>query len=330
MIITRTPFRMSFGGGGSDLPAFYEKYGGCVFCTSINKYMYIAVHPYFDPKKTVLKYSKTEIVNELHEIEHTIFNHVLNELRLEGIEITCTADIPAGTGLGSSSTFTVGLLHTLYCYMGKYVSKPDLAAKACEVEIEKLGNPIGKQDQYAAALGGLNFIKFHTDGKVVHEPVLASPATKEELERNLRLYYLGSTREANAILKEQSQNMENAGKVKNLMKMCEIAESMRNAVQVGDLDSFGKLLGRNWELKRGLAAGITSNHIDKLYDKAINAGAIGGKLLGAGGSGFLLFYCPKQKHAVLDSMLGLRQTPFKFDYGGTAVIYIGEKYWDAR
>lgn len=328
MIITKTPFRISFCGGGSDLPAFYEKHGGCVLSTSISKYMYIAIHPYFDPRKTVLKYSKTEIVDELHKIEHSILHNVLNDLKVEGVEITCTADIPAGTGLGSSSTFTVGLLHTLNCYLGKYVSKAELAARACEIEIDRLQNPIGKQDQYAAALGGLNFIRFHRDGKVTYEPVLASRATKAKLEESLKLYYLGSTREANEILQKQSRNMEDAGKARNLQKMCEIAEAMKISIQDGELDSFGEMLHRNWELKRELAAGITNAEIDGLYGKAMRAGAQGGKLLGAGGSGFLLFYCPKEKQPLLDAALGLRQAPFSFDHDGTAVIYIGEKYWD--
>jgi len=328
MIITRTPFRISFCGGGSDLPSFYEQHGGCVLSTSINKYMYIAIHPYFDPRKTVLKYSQTEIVDALHQIKHTIMHQVLNELNVEGIEITCTADIPAGTGLGSSSTFTVGLLHTLYCYKGKYISKPDLAARACIVEIEKLGNPIGKQDQYAAALGGLNFIKFHANGKVTYEPLMLKRDVQKQLKNNLCAFYLGTTRSANEILKEQNQNMSSDAKFQNLVKMCRLAETMKESLLNGDLDAFGGILHESWQLKRELASGITNPEIDDLYEKAIKAGATGGKLLGAGGGGFLLFYCPEEKQAQLSSSLGLRPLPFSFDYDGTSVIYIGEKYWD--
>jgi len=328
MIITKTPFRISFCGGGSDLPSFYEKHGGCVLSTSINKYMYIAVHPYFDPRKTVLKYSQTEIVDALHQIKHTILHHVLNELQVEGIEVTCTADIPAGTGLGSSSTFTVGLLHTLYSYTGKFVSKPDLASRACTVEIEKLGSPIGKQDQYAAALGGLNFIKFHANGSVTHEPLLLKKEVQIELEDNLCAFYLGTTRSANEILQEQSQNMSNEAKTQNLVKMCALALDMKTALINQDLSSFGKILHESWLLKKELASGITNPEIDELYNKAIKAGASGGKLLGAGGGGFLLFYCPKEKQALLSSTLGLRPLPFAFDFDGTSVIYIGDKYWD--
>lgn len=328
MIITKTPFRISFCGGGSDLPSFYENYDGCVLSTSINKYMYIAIHPYFDPRKTVLKYSKTEIVDELHQIEHSIFHNVLNDLRIEGVEITCTADIPAGTGLGSSSTFTVGLLHTLYCYMGKYISKTDLAARACVVEIEKLGNPIGKQDQYAAALGGLNIIRFHSNGKVTHTPIRMEKTTQNRLEKNLHMFYLGSARSANEILQEQSKNMSEKAKTDNLVKMCGLVDDMEKSLITGDLNAFGEILHENWRLKRELASGITSSEIDELYDKAINAGAVGGKLLGAGGSGFFLFYCTEEKYSALSHALGLRALPFSFDYDGTSVIYIGDKYWD--
>jgi len=328
MIITKTPFRISFCGGGSDLPSFYEQHGGCVLSTSINKYMYIAIHPYFDPRKTVLKYSQTEIVDALHEVKHSIMHHVLNDLQIEGIEITCTADIPAGTGLGSSSTFTVGLLHTLNCYKGKYISKPDLAARACVVEIEKLGNPIGKQDQYAAALGGLNFIRFHANGSVTHEPLLLKHEVQKQLESNLCAFYLGTTRSANEILQEQSDNMSDEAKAQNLVKMCELAEQMRESLINSDLSAFGEILHESWQLKRELASGITNPEIDELYGKAIKAGAVGGKLLGAGGGGFLLFYCSEEKQAQLSSALGLRPMQFTFDYDGTSVIYVGDKYWD--
>ena len=328
MIITKTPFRVSFCGGGSDLPSFYEHHGGCVLSTSINKYMYITIHPYFDPRKTVLKYSKTEIVDELYQIEHSIFHHVLNELQLEGVEITCTADIPAGTGLGSSSTFTVGLLHTLYSYMGKFVSKSELASRACIVEIEKLRNPIGKQDQYAAALGGLNFIRFHPNGKVTYEPILMTKNIQDQLENNLQLFYLGTTRSANDILKEQSSNMSDKEKSNNLIKMCKLAETMKESLLKGDLSAFGQILDESWQLKRELASGITNPEIDELYSKALSSGATGGKLLGAGGGGFLLFYCPKEKQSLLNANLGLRPMPFAFDYDGTSVIYIGDKYWN--
>ena len=328
MIITKTPFRISFCGGGSDLPAFYEKHGGAVLSTSINKYMYITIHPYFDPRRTVLKYSKTEIVDELYKIEHSIFHHVLNELQIEGVEITCTADIPAGTGLGSSSAFTVGLLHTLSCYKGKYASKAELAARACEVEIDKLRSPIGKQDQYAAAIGGLNFIRFHPGGQVTYEPILMKNGLLNQLEDSLVLYYLGTSRSANEILKEQSSNMSDKRKSDNLKSMVKLAETMKESLQKADLSNFGEMLDESWQLKRDLASGISNPEIDELYNKGIRAGATGGKLLGAGGGGFLMFYCPKEKQSLLGAELGLRPLPFSFDYDGTSVIFVGDKYWD--
>jgi D-glycero-alpha-D-manno-heptose-7-phosphate kinase len=212
--------------------------------------------------------------------------------------------------------------------MGKYISKAKLAAHACAVEIEKLGNPIGKQDQYAASLGGLNFIRFHTNGAVTYEPMRMGRDIQKRLECNLCLYYLGSTRSANDILHEQSQNMVQKTKFDNLVKMCKMAEIMKKSLINGDLDAFGEILHESWQLKRELASGITNPEIDELYEKAIEAGAIGGKLLGAGGGGFFLFYCPQEKQAVLNNSLGLRPLPFTFDYDGTSVIYIGDKYWD--
>lgn len=328
MIITKTPFRVSFAGGGSDLKSFYERNGGCVLSTSINKYMYITIHPYFNPRQTVLKYTKTEIVDDIHQIDHRIFNCVLNDMGVHGVEIGCTADIPAGTGLGSSSAFTVGLLHTLSCYQGKYRSKMNLAEKACDVEINKLGNPIGKQDQYAVALGGQNYITFHADGNVSYEPLVMKQKTKQKLQDSLVMFYLGTTRSANEILSEQKSNMSNAEKVRNLEKMCELTKEMKNALEQDDLTAFGLILNENWQLKRSLASGISSAEIDQLYDKAIQAGATGGKLLGAGGGGFLLFYCEPEKQTLLRIALGLRQLPFAFDNDGTSVIYIGDKYWD--
>jgi len=327
MIITKTPFRMSFCGGGSDLPSFYEQYNGCVLSASINKYMYITIHPYFDPHKTVLKYSKTETVDELYQIEHPIFHYILNEFHIDGVEITCTADIPSGTGLGSSSTFTVGLLNTLFCYLGKYVSKHELAARACVVEIEKLGAPIGKQDQFAAALGGLNFIRFHQNGEVTHEPVIISRETIKRLEAGLCLFYMGEVRSANKILSEQNQNMRDKSKTDNLIQMCRLTYDMKEALQKGDLSAFGEILNENWRLKRGLATGVTNSRIDEIYEKAIKAGAGGGKLLGAGGGGFFLFYCDEDKQATLNAALNLRRMPFAFEHDGASIVYIGDKYW---
>ena len=328
MIITKTPFRVSFCGGGSDMANFYEKYGGCVLSTSINKYCYISIHPYFNENQTLLKYSENELVDEISQIKHKIFRQVLGDMNIHGVEITSTADIPGGTGLGSSSTFTVGLLNTLNCYKGKFVSKNNLAALACEVEIERLGNPIGKQDQYGAALGGLNFIKFNQDGSVSHEPIMMDGKTYKKLQKNLLMFYTGTTRSANTILAEQTKNITSEDKAKNLLKMCGLAKDMKSALESNDISSFGKILDEGWQLKKELASGIANPAIDEAYEIAMKNGALGGKLLGAGGGGFLLFYCEEEKQAQLKKAIGLKELDFSFERDGTSVIYIGDKYWD--
>ena len=328
MIITKTPFRVSFCGGGSDMANFYEKYGGCVLSTSINKYCYISIHPYFNENQTLLKYSENELVDSPDQIKHRIFRQVLTDMGIHGVEISSTADIPGGTGLGSSSTFTVGLLNTLNCYKGKFVSKDKLAKLACEVEIEKLGNPIGKQDQYGAALGGLNFIKFNQDGSVSHEPILMEGKTYKKLQKNLLMFYTGTTRSANTILAEQTKNITSDDKAKNLLKMCGLAKDMKVALENNDISSFGKILDEGWQLKKELASGIANPAIDEAYEIAMKNGALGGKLLGAGGGGFLLFYCEEEKQDQLKKAIGLRELDFSFERDGTSVIYIGDKYWN--
>lgn len=327
MIITKTPFRISFCGGGSDIADFYREHGGCVLSTTINKYMYLMIHPYFDGNKTALKYSQNEIVEDIRNIDHSIFRCVLNEKQISGVEISSTADVPSGTGLGSSSSFTVGLLHTLACYEGKYVSKATLAEEACRVEIEKLGAPIGKQDQYAAAFGGLNFIRFHKNDTVSVEPIITQRKTIQELEDNLVMFYTGATRDANQILANQKKHMSEASKTANLLKMCELADYMKISLEQNNLNNFGEILNESWKKKKELANGISNQRIDELYECAICNGALGGKLLGAGGGGFLLFYCPKEKQLVLQEKLGLKMFPFRFEHEGSSVIYIGDKYW---
>lgn len=328
MIITRTPFRVSFAGGGSDLAEYYEKYGGCVLSTSINRYCYISIHPYFDERYTLLKYSENELVDDPSKIRHRIFKCVLGEAKLHGVEIVSTADVPGGTGLGSSSTFTVGLLNAVSCYQGKHHSKQKLAEKACQVEIEKLGSPIGKQDQYAAACGGLNFIRFHQDGEVSVTPVVVKGSTYRQLQKNLVMFFTGETRLANSILSEQKKNTSSADKAENLGQMCRLAEQMKGTLERDDLSGFGELLNEGWKLKKTLASGISNPEIDEAYETALKNGALGGKLLGAGGGGFLLFYCPPEKQEQLRVSLRMRPFPFSFERDGTTVAYIGDKYWD--
>ncbi len=325
MIITRTPFRVSFAGGGSDIASFYEKHDGCVLSTSINKYMYISVHPNFNGNETILKYSKTEIVSDIKNIEHKYFSKILSMLNIKGVEIVSTADVPAGTGLGSSSSFTVGVLHALYAYKGKFVSKERLASEACDVEIKHLLNPIGKQDQYAAAYGGLNFYQFRRDGSVTVEPIIMKDTARVKLEKNLMMFYTGQLHSASDILKEQSCNVTFGDKEANQLKMCKLARDLRDEIQNNNIDAMGEILHENWILKKTLASGISNPAIDEAYDKAIKGGALGGKLLGAGGGGFLLFYVPEEKQENVRKAIGLPQMPMTFDRQGSAVIYVGDK-----
>lgn len=321
MIITRAPFRVSFCGGGSDLPSFYEKYGGCVLSTTIRKYMYLTAHTYFEKDQIVLKYSSTEAVHEFSEIKHRIFRQCLSDFDLRGVEISSMADIPAGTGLGSSSTFTVALLHLLHTYRGEYISKYKLAKDACQVEIEKLGEPIGKQDQFAAAFGGLKFYEFMPDGFVNVEPVVMASESYKKLEKNLLMFYLGGTHSASEILKEQSGNVAHADKADAQKKMCELARILKAELQKNNIDAMGELLHENWMLKKSLASGISNPQVEDIYDRAIGAGASGGKLLGAGGAGFMLFYVPEDKQAaVRNAMAELREMEFEIDNSGASIV----------
>ena len=324
MIITRTPFRVSLCGGGSDLPSFYEKNGGCVISTTINKYMYITIHPSFQGKSTTLKYSKTEIVKEIDDIEHPIFRQCLLNEKIKGVEITSIADIPQGTGLGSSSSFTVGLLNALACYKREFVSKEELAKEACDVEINQLGNMIGKQDQYAASYGGLNYYQFNKDGTVYVEPILISKEAFHKLEDNLVMLYVGGVHSASAILKEQSSNISSSSsKEENLKKMCELTKKLKIELEHSNVDALGEILHESWMLKKTLASGISNPKIDEYYEIARKNGAIGGKLLGAGGGGFLLFYVPKAKQKkLLKSLPDLQPLEFKFDHQGTIPIFV--------
>jgi D-glycero-alpha-D-manno-heptose-7-phosphate kinase len=321
MIITRTPFRISLCGGGSDISSFYKKHGGCVLSAAINKYMYITTHPSFQKDKTVLKYSKTEIVNNIDDIEHIYFKAILKTLHVSGVEIASIADIPAGTGLGSSSSFTVGLLHNLYSYNNIFVSKKQLANEACNIEIEILKQPIGKQDQYAAAYGGLNFFIFKPDHSVSIEPIFLNRSSLSKIQQRLMMFYIAGTRSASSILIEQKKNVKSGLQEKNLIKICELTLTLKNTLQAGDIDALGPILHESWILKRSLAAGITNSEIDSLYEKALNNGAKGGKLLGAGGGGFLLLYVPENCQKKVIKKLNVPLQDFSFDHQGSTVIY---------
>ena len=330
MIITRTPFRVSFAGGGSDLPSFYRKHEGCVLSTSINKYMYVVIHPTFNRKETVVKYNKTETVDNIRHIQHPIARQLLLDQGLDGVEIVSTADIPSGTGLSTSSAYTVGLIHAIHAFKGKYCSQERIAREACELEIEKLGEPIGKQDQYGTAVGGLKFIRFLPDETVDVQPLPVKRSTMKALDENLLLFYTGLTHSAGEILKEQNKNVASEDeKFQNLVKMTQLAYEMRDALLEDDLNGFGRILNENWELKRQLASKISNDIVEKYYRIAMENGALGGKLLGAGGGGFLLFYCPKEHQKRLRAALSdLVELPFEMENGGTKIVYVGEKDWD--
>ena len=290
--------------------------------TTINKYMYVAVNPRFDDTLRVA-YTRTEIVDSLDELQHELVREALRLVGIKkGVEVVTIADVPAGTGLGSSSSLTVGLLHALYAYTGKFVSRERLAREACEIEIERLGHPIGKQDQYAAAYGGLNFIRFNPDDTVFVEPVICSPEVKKELFDSLLIFYTGLRRSSGSILSEQARRSEEKREV--LVRLSELAEAGREALGRGDLEGFGLLLHEGWQLKRTLASGISRPEIDAWYKAARAAGALGGKVLGAGGGGFLLLFCPqdrKQHVRASLSKLGLRELQVAYEPQGSRLIY---------
>lgn len=325
MIISKTPLRISFVGGGSDIETFYSRTAGAVVSTTIDKYVYITVNKKFDNHIRV-SYSKTEEVKRVEQIEHRLVKEILKFHKINGgIEITSIADIPSrGTGMGSSSSFSVGLLHCLYAYKSKYVSAQRLAEESSYVEIKKCNAPIGKQDHYNAAFGGFNFIRFNTDGSVKVEPLIFEKKTKVDLKKNLLLFYTGITRSSSQILKKQVSNiLVSRRKNKMLEEMVGLAYRLKADLQENRLESFGEILHRNWLLKKELAQNISNTIIDKWYNIALKNGAIGGKLLGAGGGGFLLFFAPKEKHNKITAALRqLQPVMFDFDTEGSKIIFV--------
>lgn len=325
MIISRTPLRISFAGGGSDLPAFYQNESGAVLSTAINKYIYITVNRKFD-EKIRASYSVTEIVDSVDDLKHELIREALRLIEMPcGIEITSISDIPSqGTGLGSSSTYTVGLLNSLYAHMGQAVGAERLAREACEIEINRCQKPIGKQDQYIAAYGGIEYIRFNPDESVFVEPVICRPETKQRLQNHLLMLYTGLTRSADNILREQSDNTINERKKRrSLRRMARLAGELRDALVVNDLEGFGEVLHEGWMEKKELASGITSSVIDEWYETARRHGAIGGKLLGAGGGGFLLLYAhPDRFPDILRALPDLRLVPVRLEPQGSKIIYV--------
>jgi D-glycero-alpha-D-manno-heptose-7-phosphate kinase len=321
MIITRTPFRASFAGGGSDVRWFYQENGyGEVLSAALKHYMYIVIHPYFHSKRFRLKYSQTEDISNIDEIQHSIMRSCLQRFQMVGgIEISSFADVPAGTGLGSSSSFTVGLIHALYAWHGKEVTKAQLAKEACEIEIEVLGKPIGKQDQYAAAFGGVRRYRFNNDETVEVESINLSKEIVNKLENNLCLYHVSGTRSADSILKKQNSMDNRFNKAEHIRNLVDMVKPLKEDLNMGRLDAIGSSLHKGWITKKSIVSDISGSEIDKYYDKARNLGALGGKLLGAGGAGFLMLY--SHNHELLQKELGLQSLAFKIDYEGSKLLY---------
>jgi D-glycero-alpha-D-manno-heptose-7-phosphate kinase len=324
MIISRTPLRMSFVGGGSDLPSFYRAHGGAVVSTTIDKYVYINVNKKFDDGIRVA-YSKTEEVEHVEQVDHRIVRETMQYLSIcGGIEITTIADIPShGAGLGSSSAFAVGLLNVLNAYKGKYVSREQLGNDSCYIEIDRCGEPIGKQDQYAAAFGGFNLIEFKPDDSVMVSPIICDRRTVAEIEANTLVFYTGISRSASALLKRQSQEIAASREKQNAMtRMVALAYALREELHKNNVSAIGEILHENWMLKKSTVSGLSTPDIDDWYRRAREAGASGGKILGAGAGGFLMLHAPREAHEKIKSSLPmLRPIPMGFEPLGSRIIF---------
>jgi len=322
MIIIQTPLRVSFFGGGTDLPSFYMHEGGTnVLSSAIDKYIFVTIKKRFD-QKIRIGYTRTEMVESVDEVQHELIREALRITGIQsGVEITTMGDIPAtGAGLGSSSTVTVGALHAMYAYRGEMVPAERLAREACHIEIDILNKPIGVQDQYISALGGLRFIEFHPDGKVISEKIELEPRLKHRLNDSLLLFYTRIPRRAETILDEQKRNIKDRRNI--LRQIKDMACVARDELKAGNLDVIGHFLHENWILKKQLASQVSNSTIDAIYQTALDAGAIGGKITGAGGGGFLILYCPyEKKEAVRDALSSLVELPFNLESDGTKVIF---------
>lgn len=322
MIISKTPLRISLGGGGTDLPFFYQKHGGFVISAAIQKYVYIIISHRFE-KDFRISYSETEICDSVSKIKHPIVRETLRVAKLKDpIEIISVSNVPARTGLGSSGSFTVGLLNALYSYQKKDIVRKDLAETACHIEIDLLKEPVGKQDQYIAAFGGMCCLAMDKNGKVTVKPLKISGETKDDLENRLVFIYTGLTRSVSDILRDV-QKKKNPS-YEYLMKIKEIGYKVKKSLESGDLDDFGRLMHQHWEEKKHTSSKITNNKIDRYYDMALEAGALGGKVIGAGGGGFLMFYCnsdiSKKNLVKKFRTVGLDEVKFRFEPDGSKII----------
>lgn len=323
MIITKTPFRVSFCGGGTDINSYYKTGYGAVVSMAINKYMYVTVHKCFADRLRV-SYSDTENVNHAHELRHSIVRECLKMVGIDsGVEITTVGEVPAGTGLGSSSTLTVGLLNALYVYKGMQLSADELMKRACQIEIDILKSPIGKQDQCAAAFGGINYFRFNADETVERELMQVSDSSQKSLESKLMMFYTGGQRSANDILNEQSKKTDKSLETLNFMR--DQANEMRSLLLNNKIGKeFGEMLHNGWLKKRSIVGSISNQKIDEAYEKSLKAGAVGGKLLGAGGGGFMLIYADEDRQQAVRDAIQLKQMYFHVSPYGSRVVYAGE------
>ncbi len=324
MIITRSPLRISLGGGGTDLPSYYREHGGFLVAGALDKYVYLTLHRTFVPD-LIVKYSKLERVATAAQLEHPIIREAFGLLGMDGksLELTSMADIPGGTGLGSSGSFTTALLKVLHTANKHLISPSELAEQACHIEIDKLGEPIGKQDQYIAAVGGITAFTFHKDGRVEYRPCKISEETLFNLEDNLLLFFTGYSRSASAILKDQNDKSKqnNQAMLDNLHFTKELGHQSLAALEGSNLEEFARLMDVHWQRKKSRSAGMSNDRINEWYDYAMAHGALGGKLIGAGGGGFLMFYAAdktKLRHAMREK--GLQEVRFRFDFEGTKVV----------
>lgn len=324
MIITRSPLRISLGGGGTDLPSYYENHEGFLIAGAINKYVYINLHHTF-VQELIIKYSKLERVKNIAEVEHPIIREALNYLQVKDpyLEITSMADIPAGTGLGSSGSFTTALLKSLHAWQKNLVHPQELAEQACHIELNLLKEPIGKQDQYIAAYGGLTCFKFQKDGSVKAWPLKINAETMYDLEDNLLLFFTGYSRSASKILKEQddASKKKSSDMIDNLHFVKDLGHKSKAALEAGNLDEFANLMNVHWQHKKKRSKNMSNNHIDDWYTLALKNGALGGKMIGAGGGGFLMFYAhDKKKLRQAMHKAGLTEVRFRFDFRGTQIL----------
>jgi D-glycero-alpha-D-manno-heptose-7-phosphate kinase len=324
MIGTRTPYRFSFVGGGTDLPEFFNEEPGIVVSVTITKYIYFFLHPYYDETKNLIKYSKTELVERSTDVAHPLVRCALKRFDLPGLDINSIADIPAGTGLGSSSSFIVGLLHALYTQSGRFVGKEQLASEASHIEIVELNEPIGKQDQYAAAYGGLNRITFFPGGLVKMEPIPLSADAIDRFRKHIMVFYSGQSRDARTVLQDQIKYLTTmSAKRVFLRSMRDLTGPFINSLMSGDFSTSGEILHEGWQKKKELSSRISNDAIDEYYDTAMASGAWGGKLLGAGGGGFLLFIVDLDKRELLrKAMAPLKELDFNFDFFGSSIIFV--------